>query len=114
MGGLGILVLSIAWIFYRRMKNSSSNIKDILLMPEFRDRTVEIKLFGGLASFKISADQSHSMLLDHRDSPHLKSPLIENNIIKTEQKILELTALFEKKLITKEEFKKAKQDIIQG
>ena len=37
MGSIGISVLAIAWIFYRRMSQRSSEIKDILSMPEFRD-----------------------------------------------------------------------------
>jgi hypothetical protein len=114
MGGIGILVLTIAWIFYRRMNSSSSDIKEILTMPEFRDRTVEVKLLGGLASFKISANKNHQMEIGHNLSSHSDNVLIEDKIRQTENKILELTALFEKELITKEEFKKAKQNILQG
>ena len=114
MGGIGILVLVIAWIFYRRMRESSSDIKDILLMPEFRDKTVEIRLLGGLASFKITAKENQQMLIDHRLSTSSDKFLIENDINKTEQKILKLTVLFEKDLITREEFDRARQNIIQG
>ena len=114
MGCIGILVLAIAWIFYRRMRESSSDIKDILLMPEFRDRTVEIRLLGGLASFKITAKTNQQTLID----PHLSTAsdrlLIENDINKTEQKIFKLTALYEKDLISREEFDRARQNIIQG
>jgi hypothetical protein len=114
MGGIGILVLSIAWIFYRRMNTSSSDIKEILTMPEFRNRTVEMKFLGGLASVKISANENHQIRIGHNLSSHSGHALIEDQIRQTENKILELTALFEKDLITKEEFKKAKQNILQG
>jgi hypothetical protein len=114
MGSIGILILVIAWIFYQRMKNSSSDIKDILLMPEFRDRTVEVRLLGGVASFKITAKPTQQNLI----APHISSAsdtlLIENDINRTEQKIFKLAALFEKDLITREEFDKARQNIIQG
>ena len=114
MGCIGILVLAIAWIFYRRMNENSSDIKNILLMPEFRDRTVEVKLLGGLASFKITAKDNQQVLIDHHLSTPSERLLIENDINKTEQKIFKLTALFEKDLITREEFDRARQNIIQG
>ncbi len=114
MGGIGILVLSIAWIFYRRMNTNSADIKDILAMPEFRGRTVEMKLLGGLASFKIKSNENQQMRLGHNMASYSDNALIEDKIRQTEHKILELTALFEKELITKEEFKKAKQNILQG
>lgn len=114
MGCIGILVLAIAWIFYRRMHKRSSEIKNILSMPEFRDRTVEIKLLGGVASFKITAKENQQVLIDHHASTGSDRFLIENDITRIEQKIFKLTALFEKDLITQEEFDKARQNIIQG
>jgi len=111
MGGIGILVLSIAWIFYRRMRESTSNIKDILSVPEFQDRTVEVRLLGGLASFKIKARESSNQLIDHASN---YPQLIDGTVEKAEQKMLELNTLYEKNLITEEEFQTARQSIIQG
>ena len=114
MAGLGILVLAIAWVFYRRMKHSTGDIKSILSTPEFRDRSVEVKLMGGLASFKIDAARNNAPRIAHHPENRPDKFLIEHDISQTEQKILNLTALFEKDLITKEEFEKAKQNILQG
>ncbi len=114
MGGLGILVLSIAWIFYRRMKSSSSDIKSVLAMPEFKDRTVEVKLMGGLASFKFNAAQNHQAQIEHQSQSDTQNLLIGNDVHHIEQKIIKLTTLFEKDLISKDEFIKAKQNILQG
>ena len=114
MGCIGILVLAIAWIFYRRMRKSSSDIKDILAMPQFRDKTVEVRLLGGLASFKITAKENQPMLIDHHLSTASDRLLIENDVNKTQREILKLTALLDKDLITREEFDKARQNIIQG
>ena len=94
------------------MKKNSAEIKDILSMPQFKDRTVEIKLLGGIASFKITPEINQHKLIGNNHDPN--TLMIENDIYKTEQKILKLTALFKKDLITQEEFDKAKQDIIQG
>ncbi|MCK4767873.1 MAG: SHOCT domain-containing protein [Desulfobacula sp.] len=114
MGCIGILVLAISWIFYQRMSKRSSDIKDILAMPEFRDKTLEVRILGGLASFKITAKENQLLLIDHPLSTPSDRLLIENSISETEQKILKLTALFEKDLITRAEFDKARQNIIQG
>jgi len=114
MGCIGILVLTIAWIFYRRMRKNTTDIKDLLLMPEFQNRTVEVKFLGGLASFKISSDENRQIRIGHHHSSQSDPLLIGNDISQTEQKILRLTALFEKDLITREEFETAKQNIIQG
>ncbi len=115
MAGLGILILGIAWIFYRRMRENSTHIREILAMPEFQDRTVEIKLLGGMASFKIQAKETGSLGLDHTgDLSHTHARLIESAVDKAERKILQLTTLYEKDLITREEFETARQNIIQG
>ncbi len=114
MAGLGILILTIAWIFYRRMKTNTSDIRSVLAMPEFRDRTVEVKIMGGLASFKIDAAQNNTMQIAQNPETMSDKFLIDHDIDNIEQKILKLTALFEKDLITAEEFEKAKQNILQG
>ncbi|MCP4670084.1 MAG: SHOCT domain-containing protein [Desulfobacula sp.] len=111
MGGIALLVMAISGFLYQRMKNSSAQIKDILAMPQFHGRTVEIKLLGGIASFKIAPDTHKQTLIDNNSSNTL---MIENDINKTEQQILRLTTLFKKDIISKKEFDKAKQDIIQG
>ncbi|MBF0257484.1 MAG: SHOCT domain-containing protein [Desulfamplus sp.] len=55
MGGIAAAVIALFWIFYLRIKRSSTDIKDVLSHPAFQNRNVEIKLLGGLASFKLSA-----------------------------------------------------------
>ena len=116
LAGLAILVLCVAWIIYRRMRENSTHIRDVLSTPEFQDRTVEIKLLGGLASFKIQAKEDNNLLLDHASSTSYgdDTRLIENSVNSAERKILELNTLYEKDLITKKEFENARQNIIQG
>ena len=114
MAGLAILVLSVAWIVYRRMRESSMDLKEVLATPQFQDRTVEVKLLGGLASFKIKAKENHNLLLDHDSAPSYGNKLIENSVDQTERKMRELATLYGRDLITKEEFETARQNIIQG
>ena len=115
MALIGILVLGIAWIFYRKMRENSSNIRDMLSTPQFQDRTVEVRLMGGLASFKIKAKEKNNLLIDYTtDLSHGKTHFIESSLDKTKRKMLELDILYEKDLITQTEFETARQNIIQG
>ncbi len=115
MAAIGILVLSIAWIVYRRMRETSSSLQEVLGTPEFQDRAVEVRLLGGFASFKIKAKENHALLLDHSNAPVMtNAQLIESSVNQAERKMLELNTLYEKNLITREEFESARQTIIQG
>jgi hypothetical protein len=115
MAGLAILVLGLAWIIYRRMRTTSSSLSQVLGAPEFQDRAVEVRLLGGLASFEIKAKQNSAPLLAQpEDSLYPNARLIESSVDKVERKMLELNTLYEKNLITREEFDAAREKIIQG
>lgn len=114
MAGIAVLVLTIAWLIYYRMKETSSSLSEVLGAPEFQDRAVEVRLLGGLASFEIKA-KAHPLLPNHTGlSPYSEDLLIESAADRAERKLLELNALYQKDLITHEEFEKARQNIIQG
>ena len=117
MSGLAVLILLLFWLFYMKMKKSSSDMRDILSFPEFRDRRVEIRLLGGLASFTIDGKPGtgtptgigydQGMALPDRNVLRLEKP---DDAI--ERRIRELASLYESDLITKEEFDTAKQKIL--
>ncbi len=115
MSGIALWILFMTWFFYRQMKEKSSTIKDLLSFPEFRDRTVEVKLLGGLATFTMKAKDEKHMHTDH-DSVinYSDKTLLTDATSETEQKIMQLTVLYEKNLLTKDEFERKKQDIING
>lgn len=115
MAALGLAVVALAFLIYRRMKQSTSQIQDILGVPEFRDRTVEVRLLGGLASFKINAPEANSATaLPAPDVVQDNTLLIESAVDRTQRKMLELNTLYEKELITEEEYQDARQRLIQG
>jgi len=113
MGGTAVLVLGIAWLIYRRMQKSSSQIKDILSNARMQDRNIEVSLLGGLAAFKINAKDNNTDLLPDSPGNRGNLRLIETEADRAERRILQLDDLYEKDLITKEEFEKARQTIIQ-
>lgn len=115
LGGLGILITATVWILYQRMKKNSSDIKEILSMPQFQNREVEVKFLGGMASFKIAPETNPQTMIEHHALNNSNTPLIENGLNKKEEKIFKMKELFKKEdLMDKKEFEKAKQDILQG
>ena len=114
MGGLGILILLTAWFFYRQMRSKSSDLAKVMSMPQFQDREVEVKLIGGLASFKVNAPRNGVALPGSQETNGRGQALLEQNIRSTEEKLMTLNSLYEKNLITKEDYDKAKQELIHG
>ncbi len=113
MGGLTIMVLGLFWIFYTKMKKSSNDIKDILSFPEFRDRNIEISLLGGLASFKIEGRNRELPLIGHGFTPEASNMFrLEEPQDSAAKRISDLADLYDRDLITKEEFDLAKKDIL--
>jgi len=109
MGGCA-LILGSAYLFFKYMqKEGGRNIKKILTLPEFQGRSVEVKVLGGLASFKIGCDDE-------------KHPGIESDFIPVPHQLegphairlrdlTELVRLLEKNLITLDEYSKAKKNL---
>jgi hypothetical protein len=119
MSGLALLILALFWIFYMRIKKSGSEMREILSFPEFRDRRVEIRLLGGLASFTIDGKPEALPLSSggeygDRALPEGGLLRLENPDTAIERRIRELASLYENDLITKEEFDAAKQKILYG
>ncbi len=113
-GGIAVLVLSIVWFIYARMRATSSSLSQVLGTPEFQDRAVEIRLLGGLATFEIKA-KDPALLPNHTGRvPYSDAQLVESASDQAERRLLELNGLYEKDLISKEEFEKVRQRIIQG
>jgi len=53
VGGGIILILLSAWLIWRKFVQSRNELAEMLNHPALRDREVEIKLMGGLASVKL-------------------------------------------------------------
>ncbi|MEE4364450.1 MAG: SHOCT domain-containing protein [Desulfotignum sp.] len=113
MGGTVLLVLVIVWLLYRRMQKSSSQFKDMLSSAQMQGRNIEVSLLGGIAAFKIDAKKNPDLLTDSPGNQG-NTRLIETGADRTERRMHQLDDLYEKDLITKEEFEKARQTIIQG
>jgi hypothetical protein len=111
LGG-GFLILGSAYWFYRRMKAEGQSLRETLNSPLFRNRSVEISLLGGMASFRVGhADESRPLLPPGReDEPQQLEWSGDNQV----HELTELARLLKSGLITLEEYEQAKQKIFKN
>lgn len=103
--GTGIIIFS-AYRFYKKMKREGKTLKEMMNSPLFRGREVEISLLGGLASLKVGKPRHLLLENYHGDIKQLEDP----ETLRL-QELNELVRLFEKNLITLEEYNQAKKQI---
>ncbi len=106
---IGVVIAgSIGYILYS-LKKQSSGIAEVLTMPEFKGKNVELRLFGGLASVKITDTQDSSSMLAHDDASQMK--YLESPDSTRVRDLSELARLLENDLITREEYQQAKEEL---
>ncbi len=109
------LVLSAAtvisgYLFYKRMKREGRTLQEMLSLPVFKDRSVEVSLLGGFASLKVGKPSS-ALGIENNNPKPVKQ--LENSGSVDIDELTELVRLLENKLITIEEYNKAKQKIFK-
>ncbi len=108
MGAIGLAVIAIAVVLYRKFSQNTGDLKDILNSPQFQDRTIEVRLLGGAASFTIKPSEQTALSFDGA-SP---TALIESPRQRTERKLIEINELYQKNLISKQEYDEARHRIL--
>lgn len=108
--GTAFIISGGGYWFYRKIKSDGKMLNTVIVNSLLAGKTVEVSLLGGIAKFKVSDSHSNNALNNSssNDQRQLEAP---NN---THMKDLaELALLYEKKLITSEEYDRAKQKIIK-
>jgi len=109
LAGIGFTFLS-GLFFFRKLKKNSQKLKDVLNDPAFSGRTLEIGFFGGAAVLKVNPHTEQPIALGYETTkalPHLDRN--ENTI----NDLNRLGMLLEQNLITRDEFDRLKNKIIQ-
>ncbi len=116
LGGAAVLVIIFAFALYRKLRGGTRDMKSVLASDEFADRDIEVKLLGGLATFNISAETKDPsrLLPSGPENENRAGKALESAEGRAERKIVELADLYEKNLITREEFDHARQKVLQG
>ena len=105
-GGLTVLLLSGIW-FYRRMKAGKRSLKDAIKDNVPQNRPVEISVLGGLASVRLGSS--------HGGAPMVAQPLqLEDGETSRLRSLENLMDMYNKGLISKEEFAMLKQDVLHS
>jgi ABC-type multidrug transport system fused ATPase/permease subunit len=108
---LGILLISglVSYLVFRRLRREGRSLREALRSPMFEGRSVEIDLFGGMASFRLGPP-SDPKALEYGNKNQLLS--LEDPELTRMREIAELAELLEKNLITPEEYTAAKRKIL--
>ena len=107
--GGALVILASFYYFYRRMKAEGRTLREMMKSPMFSGRPVEISLLGGLASFRMGNTVGGSHELG--TGTHHPSHQLEDPDTLRLREIKELARLFERDLLTREEYEKAKQHL---
>ncbi|MDJ0667446.1 MAG: SHOCT domain-containing protein [Desulfobacterales bacterium] len=107
-----VLTLASGYWFYRKMKAEGQSLRETLNSPLFRNRTVEVSLLGGMASFRVGHNEGQPPLLtsSEEDAPQQLEWSGDNQV----HELTELARLLKSGLITLDEYEQAKQKIFKA
>lgn len=108
LGGTALLTYS-GYRVYKRMRDERKNLGELLSLPMFTGRSVEINLLGGLASVKVGNRENEDITYTYDPSRQLEDPAT-NRI----RELRELARLFESELITLDEYNRTKEELLNG
>ena len=107
----GILIIAASgYHFYRKMKEEGKNLREMIKTPLLNGRSVEVSVMGGLASFKIGKAEGRSVPSLESGNSH---PLLEDSTSIHIRELKELVKLLEGGLITREEYDRAKEKLLE-
>jgi hypothetical protein len=109
--GGSIAIITAGYLFYRRMKKEKKTLKEMLALPAFRGRSVEVSILGGFASLKIGKPDNVPLL---GDNSYQNFQQLEDPTIIRIKELGELSRLLDKGLITPEEYNKAKHQLFNS
>lgn len=105
IGCVTVMAVS-GYLLYKRMKKGGKTLKQVLSLPVFKGRAVEVSFFGGIATLKVENTEQMKPI-DTRvidSSRQLEEPGAINI-----KELNELVRLLENNFITLDEYNKAKE-----
>ena len=108
VGGI-LITLTSGYYFFRKLKKNSGQIRDLMNDPAFQGRSLEISLFGGVASIKMGAPGLHTPAIEHNPQAMLQ---LEDPKTERLKELNNIAELLEKGFITNEEYSKLKNELL--
>jgi hypothetical protein len=106
-----ILTGTFSYLFWKRMKERGKTLREMMGDPLLRGRDVEVNLLGSFFSVKIGRP---TRPLSIEDLPSSQPKQLEVPQISRARELAHLASLLEKNLITREEFLRAKEELMRS
>lgn len=107
------LIFFIGWMIRRRMVQEGKQLKEMLSLPAFSGRTIEVSVLGGMASIRLESP-NESQLPNRPELPGQQPQLIGAEKTGQLRELSELVELLNKNLITLEEYNQFKARIMNS
>ena len=111
LGGFIFIVVTGSLIFWRLKYRRSKLRHEMQQSSEFKDRSFEISFLGGLASVRFGEPNNSRKLEELTPNPKLQ---LEDPETLRFKELTELADMFEKKLITLQEYEQMKKNIFKA
>ena len=111
IGGTALITYS-GYRVYKRMKQEHRNFSDLLRLPMLDGNSIEVSFLGGIASVKVASPGAKALPIAYNASDMPRQ--LEAPGTSRVRELTELAGLFEKHLITQEEYETSKKQILEG
>jgi hypothetical protein len=111
LGAAGLFILSAFLIYWRIKSKGKKMFHDIENSSLFKGRSFEVSFLSGLASLKFGQPDNLKTIEDH--SSEAKFQLEDTETVRMRE-LAELARMYEKDLITSEEYKRAKNQVLKS
>jgi len=105
-------ILASGYHFYKRLQKEGKTLREIMVSPWYRGRTVEVSVLGGLVSLKLGKSDNMSLLNSDLQGQH-RQQLEDPEKIRIRE-LSELVKLLENNMITLDEYNNIKQQIFKS
>ncbi len=111
LGGSALMTWS-GYRVYRGVRKEEENLRELLRLPMFRGRSVEVNLLGGFASLRLNGGSEAARPVTAMSEPPPRQ--LEGPVSARLRELRELATLFEKNLITEDEYHRTKEQLLNG
>ena len=105
------VILGMGYMMRRRMKAEGKTLNEMLALPMFKGKSVEVSILGGLASLKVENRDTGKEI---ETRVHQEQNLLEDPETAQIRELTTLVRMLDKNLITIDEYNKAKQKIFNS
>jgi hypothetical protein len=104
-------IIAMGYLMRRRMKAEGKTLNEMLALPMFKGKSVEVSILGGLASLKVENRETNREL----ETSVIKAQnLLEDPETAQIRELTTLVRMLDKNLITIDEYNKAKQKLFNS